>query len=69
MTRKLGAARLAGAVILPVLLVAGSFLFFTNSYFSYKEVKAYTDSCYDKGGFPSIEKSGWKVVSFDCQID
>jgi len=38
-------------------------------YFSYVEVSELTDNCYDKGGLPTIEKSGLKIEFFNCDID
>ncbi len=59
-----------GLVIIGLFfLVLGSFLFASQSYFSYLEVKNITDKCYQDGGLPTIEKSGSKIVHFSCNKD
>lgn len=40
-----------------------------QSYFSYVEVTEAADRCYDLGGFPEIEKSGWQMTHFECRTD
>lgn len=40
-----------------------------QSYFSYVEVTETADRCYDLGGFPEIEKSGWQMTHFECRTD
>lgn len=56
-----------GIVIIGLLfLTLGSLLFASQSYFSYLEVKNITDKCYQDGGLPTIEKSGFKIVHFSC---
>lgn len=56
-----------GLVIIGLLiLILGSLLFASQSYFSYLEVKNITDKCYQDGGLPTIKKSGFKIVYFSC---
>ncbi|MEZ0481758.1 hypothetical protein [Planococcus sp. SSTMD024] len=40
-----------------------------QSYFSYVEVTEAADRCYELGGFPEIEKSGWQMTYFECHTD
>lgn len=40
-----------------------------QSYFSYVEVTEAADRCYELGGFPEIEKSGWQMTHFECHTD
>lgn len=40
-----------------------------QSYFSYVEVTEAASRCYDLGGFPEIEKSGWQMTHFECHTD
>lgn len=54
---------LAGAILLFALVFA------VQSYFSYKETTGAADACYKKGGFPTIKKSGFKLVYFECRLD
>lgn len=56
-----------GLLIIGLLIfVLGGLLFASQSYFSYLEVKNITDKCYQDGGLPTIEKSGFKIVHFSC---
>ncbi|MFC4713323.1 hypothetical protein [Planococcus dechangensis] len=62
------------AVQLTVLLglaavFAVALVFAAQSYFSYVEVTEAADRCYDSGGLPVIEKSGWQMTHFECKID
>lgn len=40
-----------------------------QSYFSYIEVSEAASRCYDLGGFPEIEKSGWQLTHFECHLN
>lgn len=56
-----------GLLVIGLLIfVLGGILFASQSYFSYLEVKNITDKCYQDGGLPTIEKSGFKIVHFSC---
>ncbi len=41
----------------------------TQSYFSYLEVKAAANGCFDMGGLPTIEKSGLRMTYFHCNVE
>ncbi|MFP3356128.1 hypothetical protein R0K17_02100 [Planococcus sp. SIMBA_143] len=58
------------AIALAIILVLsiGSAIA-AQSYFSYVEVTEAADRCYDLGGFPEIEKSGWQMTHFECHTD
>ncbi|MBU5467105.1 hypothetical protein KQI49_09750 [Virgibacillus sp. MSJ-26] len=56
-----------GLIIIGLLvLIVGGLLFASQSYFSHLEVKNITEKCYEDGGLPTIEKSGFKIVHFSC---
>lgn len=57
------------AIIASAVMVATAFLILFQVYFSYVEVKTASNGCYDKGGFPAIEKSGLKIETFDCDMN
>lgn len=57
------------AIIISTLMVVGGFLITSQIYFSYSEVREMSNSCYDKGGFPTIEKSGLNIDYFNCEMD
>ncbi|MDX5475465.1 MAG: hypothetical protein LPK00_07990 [Bacillaceae bacterium] len=40
----------------------------TQSFLSYKEVTKAAEGCYNIGGVPVIEKSGWKMTYFNCEV-
>lgn len=44
------------------------FLIISQMYFSYSEERAMSNGCYEKGGFPIIEKSGLSISYFDCDV-
>lgn len=50
-------------------IVIASILLVTQSYFSYVEVTEAANGCFDQGGFPVIEKSGFQLISFQCNRD
>lgn len=54
------------AIIASTLMVVVGFLILSQKYFSYIESKEASNGCYDKGGFPIIEKSGLSIDSFYC---
>ncbi len=51
-----------------VALLVVAILLATQSYFSYVEVTTAANNCYDLGGYPSIEKSGFKMTYFSCEV-
>lgn len=58
---------------MPILLLSGCLLLFAivfavQSYFSYQQVKASSDQCYDQGGFPKVVKSGFDIKLFECNF-
>ena len=57
------------AIIMSTLMVVAGFLIISQIYFSYTEVREMSNSCYDKGGFPAIEKSGLSINYFNCGMD
>lgn len=57
------------AIIISTLMVVGSFLIISQIYFSYSETREMSNSCYDKGGFPTIEKSGLNIDYFNCDMN
>ncbi|GAA0342253.1 hypothetical protein GCM10008967_35790 [Bacillus carboniphilus] len=52
-----------GAILTLGVLLSAPF------YFSYVEVKAISDKCYDNSGLPKIEKSGLKIDYFACSTN
>jgi hypothetical protein len=54
------------AITISAVLIVTGFLFISEAYFSYSEVRNMTDECYDNGGLPKIEKSGLSVEYFSC---
>ncbi|MBT2582718.1 hypothetical protein [Planococcus sp. ISL-109] len=50
-------------------VIALSIAFAAQSLFSYLEVTQAADQCYDLGGLPVIEKSGWRMTHFECNTD
>ena len=56
------------AIIISTLMVVGGFLVISQIYFSYSEAREMANSCYNKGGFPTIEKSGLNVDYFNCDM-
>lgn len=67
--KKLTSVQRAVAMIASTLIVTASFLILSQIYFSYIEGKEASNDCYDKGGFPTIEKSGLKIETFDCDMN
>ena len=57
------------AIIISTLMVVGGFLIISQIYFSYSEAREMSNSCYDKGGFPTIEKSGLNIDYFNCDMN
>ena len=57
------------AIIMSTLMVVAGFLIISQIYFSYTEVREMSNSCYGKGGFPAIEKSGLRVNYFNCDMN
>ncbi|AST91219.1 MULTISPECIES: hypothetical protein [Sutcliffiella] len=57
------------AIIVSSVTVALCIVFASQAYFSYQEVKSLADGCYDKGGLPSIQKTGFTVKHFSCNLD
>ncbi|WP_033541890.1 hypothetical protein [Planococcus sp. CAU13] len=58
---------------LPVLLLSGCLVVFAavyaaQSYFSYQQVKASTDQCYNQGGYPKVVKAGFDIEVFECNF-
>ena len=56
------------AIIISTLMVVGGFLIISQIYFNYSEAREMSNSCYDKGGFPTIEKSGLNIDYFNCDM-
>lgn len=56
------------ALFLSGCLVVFSVIYLSQSYFSYQQVKAASDQCYDQGGFPKVVKSGWEMKGFECNF-
>lgn len=57
------------AIIISSLMIVGGFLVISQIYFSYSEVRELSNSCYNKGGFPTIEKSGLNIDYFNCDMN
>ena len=57
------------AIIMSTLMVVAGFLIISQIYFSYTEVREMSNSCYDKGGFSAIEKSGLSINYFNCDMN
>jgi hypothetical protein len=57
------------AIIVSTAMVLVAIITISQSYLSYLEVKDAADGCYDKGGFPTIEKSGLNIEYFECNMD
>lgn len=57
------------AMILSTFMVVVGFLVISQMYFTYSENVAMSNSCYDSGGYPIVEKSGLQITSFDCDLD
>jgi hypothetical protein len=57
------------AITLSSLLVGVGLFILPQMYFSYIEVKAVAEGCYNNGGFPIIEKSGLNIDYFYCDMD
>lgn len=57
------------ALILAAAVLLIGLAFSVQSYFSYKETTGAADACYEKGGLPTIKKSGFKLVYFECRLD
>jgi len=55
-------------ILFSVCLLAFAVIYASQSYFSYQQVKASSDQCYDQGGFPKVVKSGWEVKLFECNF-
>lgn len=66
--RSISAGQLIVSLSLTAIL-ALSIVFAAQAYFSYMEVTEAADRCYDLGGFPVIEKSGWQMTHFECTVD
>jgi len=56
-------------IIISTMLVVIGFLVISQMYFTYSESRALSNGCYDKGGFPVVEKTGLTITSFDCEFD
>ncbi|PPA70430.1 hypothetical protein [Jeotgalibacillus proteolyticus] len=50
-------------------VMIGAFLLASQAYFSYTEVTEAANNCFDQGGLPTIEKSGFKMTYFDCEME
>ncbi|ARF17825.1 hypothetical protein [Sporosarcina ureae] len=57
------------AIIISTLMVVGGFLIVSQMYFTYSENRAMSNGCYDRGGFPTVEKSGLSISYFDCNMN
>ncbi|MGM0878687.1 MAG: hypothetical protein ACQEWV_29385 [Bacillota bacterium] len=57
------------AITISFVMVLVAFLIAFQTYFSYVEVTEAANGCYDNGGFPIIEKSGFKINYFYCDMD
>ena len=57
------------AIIFSTLMFVVGFLTVSQMYFTYSENRAMSNGCYDRGGFPIIEKSGMSISYFDCDIN
>lgn len=55
-------------LVLSLGLVVFALIYASQSYFSYQQVKASSDQCYDQGGYPKVVKSGWEVKVFKCNF-
>lgn len=60
---------MAAFVLGITLLLAIGIAIAAQSYLSYVEVTEAASRCYDLGGFPEIEKSGWQMTHFECHTD
>ena len=58
----------ATVLFLSMCILAFSVIYLAQSYFSYQQVKASSDQCYDQGGFPKVVKSGWELKVFECNF-
>lgn len=58
----------AAVFFLSICILAFSAVYLSQSYFSYQQVKAISDQCYDQGGFPKVVKSGWELKVFECNF-
>ncbi|MBA9029440.1 hypothetical protein [Peribacillus huizhouensis] len=57
-------------VVLPLTFVVIAFLMVSNYYFNYQEIKALSDGCYGKGGYPLVERDlGVFNYSFSCKFE
>ncbi|WP_138417145.1 hypothetical protein [Aquibacillus sediminis] len=54
-------------IIIACLIIIAGFILITQQYFNYIEVKNMVDKCYDKGGLPTIERSGLQIAHFSCE--
>lgn len=52
-----------------LLLIFSGMAIAVQSYFSYSMTTEAAERCYELGGFPEIEKSGWQMTHFECHID
>ena len=50
-------------------LILSGIALVAQSYLSYSATTEAADRCYELGGFPEIEKSGWKMTYFECHVD
>ncbi|GEM_PF-2662702 len=67
-SRELKLKQGAAISISTILLVVG-FLVIAQMYFTSTENQAMTNSCYDQGGLPVVERSLFSITYFDCQVD
>ncbi|NEU31337.1 hypothetical protein GN156_11175 [bacterium LRH843] len=57
------------AIIISTLMIVTGFLVISQIFSSYIEVREASNGCYDKGGFPTIEKSGLSIDYFNCDMN
>lgn len=57
------------AVAVSVLLIVVSVLVIAQMYFTHSENQALHNGCYDRGGFPVVEKTKFAITYFDCDLN
>lgn len=57
------------AITISSLIIVVGFLMISQMYFTYSENRAMVNGCYDKGGLPIVEKSGFSITYFDCDMN
>ena len=55
-------------VVLSLGLVVFAIIYATQSYFTYQQVKASSELCYNQGGYPKVVTSGWEMKVFECNF-